>query len=40
MNESSQQKVHTVRLYDVDDFDRAGVCFGFAVEKLLEGQCA
>jgi hypothetical protein len=29
--------VHTMRLYGVDDFDRAGVCFTFAVEKLLEG---
>jgi hypothetical protein len=35
--ESSQQKLHTVRVYDVDDFESAGVCFTFAVEKLLEG---
>ncbi|MDT5096219.1 MAG: hypothetical protein QOH60_5582 [Mycobacterium sp.] len=37
MNESSQQTVHTMRLYDVSDFECAGVCFTFAVEKLLEG---
>jgi hypothetical protein len=37
MNESSQQNLHTMRLYDVNDFERAGACFTFAVEKLLEG---
>jgi hypothetical protein len=36
MNESSQQNVHPMPLHDVDDFDRAGVYFGFAVDKPLE----
>jgi uncharacterized protein (DUF1330 family) len=34
MNESSQQKVHILSMFDVDDLDQAKAYFRFAIEKL------